>query len=66
MYTETFIASKEAGLEVDAEKTKFMLLSHHQNAAQNHDIKIANRLSENFAQCNYLGNTVTDQNLVED
>jgi hypothetical protein len=30
-------ASKEAGLEVNAEKTKYMLLSHHQNAWQNHD-----------------------------
>jgi hypothetical protein len=31
--TETPIdASKEVGLEVNAEKTKYMLLSHHQNA----------------------------------
>jgi hypothetical protein len=35
--------SKEVGLEVKTEKTKCMLLSHHQNAGQNHDIKIANR-----------------------
>jgi hypothetical protein len=35
--------SKEVGLEVNAEKTKHMLLSHHQNAGQNYDIKIANR-----------------------
>jgi hypothetical protein len=31
--------SKEAGLEVNAEKTKYMLLSCHQNADQNCDIK---------------------------
>jgi hypothetical protein len=30
-------ASKEVGLEVNTEKTKYMLLSHHQNAGQNHD-----------------------------
>jgi hypothetical protein len=36
-------ASKEVGLEVNAEKTKCMLLSCHQNAGQNHDIEIANR-----------------------
>jgi hypothetical protein len=30
-------ASKEVGLEVKAENTKYMLLSHHQNAGQNHD-----------------------------
>jgi hypothetical protein len=29
--------SKEVGLEVNTEKTKYMLLSGHQNAGQNHD-----------------------------
>jgi hypothetical protein len=34
--TETLIdASKEVGLEVNAEKTKYTLLSRHQNAEQN-------------------------------
>jgi hypothetical protein len=42
-------ASKEVGLEVNAEETKFMLLSRHQNAGQNHDIKIGNRCFENVA-----------------
>jgi hypothetical protein len=42
--TETLIdASKDVGLKVNAEKTRYMLLSHHQNVGQNHDIKIANR-----------------------
>jgi hypothetical protein len=36
-------ASKEVGVEVNIEKTKCMLLSRHQNAGQNHDIKIGNR-----------------------
>jgi hypothetical protein len=36
--TETLIdASKEVGLEVNAERTKYMLLICHQNAGQNHD-----------------------------
>jgi hypothetical protein len=40
--TETLIgASKEVGLEINAEKTKYMLLSYHQNAGQNPCIKIA-------------------------
>jgi hypothetical protein len=35
--TETLTdASKEAGLEVNTEKTKYMLLFRHQNAEQNH------------------------------
>jgi hypothetical protein len=46
--TETLIdASKEVGLEVNTEKTKYMLLSRHQNARQNDDIKIADRCFEN-------------------
>jgi hypothetical protein len=56
--TQTLIdASKEIGLQVDAEKTKYMLLSRHQNAGQNHDIKIGNTRScfENVAQFRYLG-----------
>jgi hypothetical protein len=39
--TETLIdASKKVGVEINAEQTKNMLLSHHQNAGQNHKIKI--------------------------
>jgi hypothetical protein len=46
--TETLIdASKEVGLEINVEKTKYMLLSPHQNVGQNRDIKIENRSSEN-------------------
>jgi hypothetical protein len=48
--TETlFAASKEVGLNVNVEKTKYMLLSRHHNATQNHDIKIVNTSFENVA-----------------
>jgi hypothetical protein len=30
-------------LEINVDKTKYMLLSRHQNVGQNRDIKIANR-----------------------
>jgi hypothetical protein len=64
---ETLIdASKEVGLQVNAEKNMYMLLSHHQNARQNHDIKTANRSFENMAQFRYLGTTVTNQNLIQE
>jgi hypothetical protein len=54
--TETLIdASKEDGLEVNAEQIKYMLPSRHQNAGQNYDIKIADRSFENVAQFKYLG-----------
>jgi hypothetical protein len=46
--TETLIhASKVVGLEINIEKTKYMLLSPHQNVDQNRDIKIANGSFEN-------------------
>jgi histidinol-phosphate/aromatic aminotransferase/cobyric acid decarboxylase-like protein len=45
---ETLIdASREVGLEVNIEKTKYILLSHDQNAGQNRDIKIGNISFEN-------------------
>jgi hypothetical protein len=39
-------ASKEVGLEVNIEKTKYMLVSPYQNADQKIDIKIENRSFE--------------------
>jgi hypothetical protein len=51
--TETVIdASKEVGLEVTVEKTKYMLPSRHQNVGLNHDMNIENRSFENVAQLN--------------
>jgi hypothetical protein len=64
---ETLIdASKEVGLEINIEKTKYMLLSRRQDVGQNRDIKIANRLFENVPQFKYLGTTVTNQNLIQE
>jgi hypothetical protein len=37
------IASKEIGLEVNAEKTKYMVMSRDQNAGQNGHIQIGNK-----------------------
>jgi hypothetical protein len=35
--------SKEVGLEISTEKTKYMLLSHYHNVGQNYEMKIAKR-----------------------
>jgi hypothetical protein len=65
--TDTLIdASKEVGLEVNTRKTKCMLLSRHQNAWKNHDVKLANRCFENVEQFKYLGTTITSQNLIQE
>jgi hypothetical protein len=58
-------ASKEVGLETDAEKTNYMLLSRHQNAGHNHNIRISNRSLENIAQFKYLGTIATNKNLIQ-
>jgi hypothetical protein len=65
--TEPLIgASKEVGLEVNVEKTKYVLLFRHQNAGKNHNIKIGDRSFENVAQFKYLGTTVTNLNLIQE
>jgi hypothetical protein len=64
---ETLIdASKEVGLEVNSENTKYMLLPHLHNAGQTHNIKIANRYFEIVAQFKHLGTIVTIQNLIQE
>jgi hypothetical protein len=63
--TEALIgASKEVGLEVNAEKTKCMLLSRHKNAGQNRNIKVGNRSFENASQFKYFGTLITNQYLI--
>jgi hypothetical protein len=64
--TGSFNDIKEAGLEVNAEKTKYMLMPHHQNEKQNQYIQIANRFFENVAQFKYLRMIVANQNLIQE
>jgi hypothetical protein len=53
--TEILIdASKEAGLGINVEKTKYLLLSRHQDVCQNRNIKIGNRSFRNVSQFNIL------------
>jgi hypothetical protein len=58
--------SKKVGLEVNPEKTKYMLTSHSQKIGQKHSIEIANRSSEDVAKFKYLGTTLTDQNSMKE
>jgi hypothetical protein len=49
--TEALIdAGKEVGLEVNPEKTKYMLMARSQKIRQKHSIKIANRSFEDVAK----------------
>jgi hypothetical protein len=40
-------ASKDFGLVINAEKTKYMIMSRHPNSGQNKSIRIANELFQN-------------------
>jgi hypothetical protein len=64
---ETLIdATKEVVLEINVEKTKYMMLSRQQNVGRNQDIKIANRSFENVSQFKYLTTTVINQNFIQE
>jgi hypothetical protein len=48
------VASKKIGLEVNAEKTKYMVVSQDQNVGQNHSIKIDDKFCERWNSSNIL------------
>ena len=60
---EIFIkATKDIDLEVNSDKTKYMITSRHQNVIQNQNIVIGNLSFENVEKFRYLGVTVTNTN----
>jgi hypothetical protein len=59
-------ATKEVGPKANAEKTKYVLLSRHQTAGQNHKIRMANRSFENMAKLKSFGTTEGNQNLIQE
>jgi len=64
-YTEAFVvASKEIGLEVNADKTKYMVMSRDQNAGRSRDVKIDNSSFERAEQFRYLGTYLANQNSI--
>jgi hypothetical protein len=49
-------------LDINAEKTKYMIMSRYPNSGQNQNIGIANESFENVATFKYLETTLTNQN----
>jgi hypothetical protein len=60
------VASKETGLEVNADKTKYMVTSRDQNAGRSHNMKIDNSSFERVEQLEYLRTSLTYQNSIQE
>jgi hypothetical protein len=60
------IASKEIGLEVNVEKTKYMVMSRNQNAGHNHSIKTDNKSFERVEEFKYLRATLMNRNSIHE
>jgi len=58
-------ASKETGLVVNADKTKYMVMSRDQNAGRNYSMKTDNSFFESVEEFKYLRTTLTNQNSVQ-
>jgi hypothetical protein len=56
----------EVILEVNKERIKYIRMSLHQNAGQNHDTKSADTFAQNVAHFKYLGTTVTNPYLIQE
>ena len=51
------VATKEIGPEVNADKTKYMIMSRDQKAGRSHGMKIDNSSIERVEEFKYLGTT---------
>jgi hypothetical protein len=64
---ETLIVStKENGLEVSADKSKYMAMSRNENAERSYSMKIDNSSIERVEEFKYLGTTLTNKNSIQE
>jgi len=57
-------ATSEIGVEVNADKTKYMVMSRDQNAGRIHSVRTDNSTFERVEEFKYLGTTLTNQNSI--
>jgi sorting nexin-29 len=60
------VATKEIELEVNADKTKYMVMCQDRNAGRGHSVKIDNSHIERVEEFKYLGTTLTNQNSIQE
>jgi len=60
------VAIKEIGLDVNADKTKYLVMSRNRNAGRGNSVKIDNSSIERVEEFKYLGMKLTDQNSIQE
>ena len=60
------VATKEIGLEVNADKTKYMIMSRDQDAGRSHSMKNDNSSIERVEEFKYLGTMFTNKNSIQE
>ena len=55
------VVSKQIGLEVSADKTKYMVMSRDRTAGRSHNIKTDNSSFQRMEELRYLGTTLTNK-----
>ena len=60
------VATKEIGLEVNADKTKYMVMFGEQTAGLSHTMKVDNSSIERVEEFKYLGTMLTNQNPIQE
>jgi hypothetical protein len=65
VFKSIVVTSKETGLEVNVDKTKYMVKSRDQNAGRNHSIKTDNSSFERVEEFKYFEATLTNRNFIK-
>jgi len=60
------VATEENGLELNADKTKYMVMSRDQNAGQNHNVKTDNKFFERARDFQYLETIISNPNSIQE
>ena len=63
---QKLVATKETGLAVNADKTKYMVMSQDQNVGRGHSVKIDDSSIKRVEEFKYLETTLTDQNSIQE
>ena len=60
------MSSEDTGLEVNSDKTKYIVMSREQNAGRSHNINIDNISFERVEEIKYLGTTLRCHNSIQE